>query len=469
MEVKGLSKKLDKDKILSDFQETLLDFCESVIPNGSRRSDEWDCSDIYNSERAEGDQGSCSVNLASGVFYDNNPEANPQSGNSYTLFCAIFGLRGAAGWRAMRKWNEDRTLPDGSKGAASGRKVELSGGITIEAEDEWERKELRYIQGWQDATAWAVKYGKPQEGPHERVYDGNGVRMNDWYASDEEYIAEVRQRNGVRIAQAVSRIFTRRWIAASEATQSVREKLAGELAEMRGLSKEVFLWLIDNGYIACVYERKEIKRATPRDPNSDAAWLAWVENDRKDPVEEEPPPQEIGYFNLAFPVCRDLPPEEHGRPWSNWHTGSVQFYGMHMPWTDKDGNKHWRYMPKGCPAHPYIINDVASADLVVVAESTWDAIAYIDLRKLWTWTEYSWAVIATRGASNAQRLPAALIKEGAVVVRLLQNDAGNEAWVASLPLMTQAEHQEIRPPDGIKDLNDWVREAGAETVLQAIW
>ena len=75
-ELKGLRKKRlteeEKDKILSDFQETLLDFCESVIPNGARRGDEWDC---------------------------------------------------AAGWRAMRRWNEDRTLPDGQVGAATGRKV----------------------------------------------------------------------------------------------------------------------------------------------------------------------------------------------------------------------------------------------------------------------------------------------------------------------------------------------------------
>lgn len=60
-EVKGLRRRLteeDKDKILSDFQETLLDFCEATIPNGSRRGDEWDCADIYNAERTEGDQGS---------------------------------------------------------------------------------------------------------------------------------------------------------------------------------------------------------------------------------------------------------------------------------------------------------------------------------------------------------------------------------------------------------------------------
>lgn len=147
----------------------------------------------------------------------------------------------------------------------------------------------------------------------------------------------------------------------------------------------------------------------------------------------------------------------------------VLFYGMHIPWRDKYGKPQWYYKPKGCPSHPYVIGDVITADLVVIAESTWDAIAYIDLRKLWTWKKHAWCAIATRGAGNAQRIPAHQIKDGAVVVRLLQNDAANAAWVNSLPVMPQVEHGEIAPPDGIKDINDWIREAGAENVSKAIW
>lgn len=44
--------KEEKDRIMDEFRATLLDFCEGVIPNGSRRGDEWDCSDIFNSERS---------------------------------------------------------------------------------------------------------------------------------------------------------------------------------------------------------------------------------------------------------------------------------------------------------------------------------------------------------------------------------------------------------------------------------
>jgi hypothetical protein len=78
--------KEEEDRIMEEFRETLLDFCESCVPNGSRRGDEWDCSDIFNSERAEGDQGSCSINLVSGAFYDQNPKASPRKGSAYGLF-----------------------------------------------------------------------------------------------------------------------------------------------------------------------------------------------------------------------------------------------------------------------------------------------------------------------------------------------------------------------------------------------
>jgi hypothetical protein len=299
-----------------------------------------------------------------------------------------------------------------------------------------------------------------------KTYNGHGVHISQWFESDAAYAAHEKERNDRAIAWLISDIFARRWLFSVEATINVREKFAGEMAEMRGLSPEVFLWLVDNGYIACAYERKEIKKTSVKSEHE--AFLQWVENDKKDVVEEPTPPEVIEYFNIAFPVYRDVEPGEDVPEYQKSLPTAYQFYGMHIPWTDRDGHKHWRYDPKGCPAHPYIINDVASADLVVIAESTWDAIAFIDLRKLWTWKR-PWCVIATRGAGNAHRIPANEIKEGAVVVRLLQNDAANAAWVNSLPVMPQVEHREIAPPDGIKDINDWIREAGAENVLKAIW
>jgi hypothetical protein len=461
--------KLDTDRILDDFLDTLPDFCDSCIPNGSRRGDEWDCSDIFNSELSEGDRGSCSVNLRTGKFKDQNPGADVQSGGPYTLFSAITGLKGAKAYRAMEAWNKDRTLPDGTKGVASGKRVELSEGSTIEAQDKFEVERLKDIGMWQNWKKDAIKNGPPR-GANFFI---NGICANEINA--EEWIAEKTTQYENSIAWLVSDIFTRRWLQAVECTQdsTTREKFSGELAEMRGLSKEVFCWLIDEGYLACVYERKETPQ--PAIITDEGVW-------------EEPPPIVKEYFNIAFPVCRDVTPDMSvphwaGRRYNHPDTtvayspypeeiglplATVQFFGMHIPYTDRHGVKHWCYKPKGCPSYPYIIGDVATADLVVITESTWDAIAFIDLRKLYSWKR-PWCTIVTRGASNATRFPADQIKTGAVVVRLLQNDAANAAWVRSLPAIPQAEHREIKPPKGIKDLNDWIREAGADGVFQSLY
>jgi hypothetical protein len=443
--VKGLGKaekEEEAEHILDDFLETLPDFCASVLFNGAQRGDEWVCSDLQNSPcEAEG-LGSCNINLAKGVFHDHNPAADPEKGGMLDMWRAIFGVSKGDAIKGIKQWNKDRTLPDGSKGVVSGKKVELSEDSIIEAQDEYEESRVKMIHAFQTWIEDSEEHGgTPEKTKHyENLID-----------------------------EMISQIFTRRWLQAVECTQAVREKFAGELAEMRGLSKEVFLWLIDSGNIACVYDRKEIKKAPFE--TEEGVWV-------------EPEPEIIEHFNIAFPVCCDIPPGFEPRGWTvneielkgggpgrhnmNDPAPTVLVLGMHIPWTDyKTGVKHWRYTPKGCPAHPYAIGDARTADLVIIAESTWDIIAYIDLRKLYTWKR-PWCAVATRGARNAQRIPASQIKQGAVVLRLLQNDAANAAWVSSLPAIPQAEHREITPPDGIKDLNDWMK-AGADNVLKAIW
>jgi len=477
-ELGNIISKAEKDRIIEEFKETLLDFCQSVIPNGSRRGDEWDCSDILNSELTEGDRGSCSVNLKTGKFKDQNESATHRKGGPYTLFCAVTGLKGAEAYRAMRKWTEDHTLPDGSKGVATGKRVELSEGVTIEATDDFERDRIKWIGVYLAWTDDAMEHGL-QPIPNTIHLNADGTRVDFSPAAQAAFKARTKARNDNRIAWAISDIYSRHWEQLAGATQIVKDGFASGLAEKRGLSKEVFLWLIDNGYIALLYDRKEIKQAP-------------IINE--DGEEEEQPPQIIEHTNIGFPVCREVTTDDDipewaggrdyidaGHPPSNlllsWKDReemrkrgepTIFFYGMHIPYTNKFG-KQWRYEPKGyCPAHPYIIGDVSTADLVVIAESTWDIIAYIDLRKLYNWKR-PWCAIGTRGAGNAKRIPAALIKEGAVVVRLIQNDAGNAAWVGSLPEMSQATHRELQPPAEDKDLNDWIKRLGADSVHLSLY
>jgi hypothetical protein len=186
----------------------------------------------------------------------------------------------------------------------------------------------------------------------------------------------------------------------------------------------------------------------------------------------------VEHFNLAFPVYREVTPDMFVPDWAGGGLPgppgksaapdpAVLFLGMHMPWTDRDGRRHWRYDPKGCTSEPYVIGDVAQAEAVIIGESTWDIIAYIDLLGMYRWKK-PWATIATRGANNGGKIAAGKIKEGAVVMRLLQNDAANAVWVANLPPMPQARHRQIKPPEEDKDLNDWMRRLGPEAVLKVV-
>jgi hypothetical protein len=455
--------------ILSDFQGTLLDFCESQLSNGSRQGEEWHCADLENSPLKPGSRGSCSVNLRKGVFNDKNPAAEPASGGMLRMWCAIFKVGKRDALAGMKKWCEDRSLPDDTTGRSSG-KLRLSEDSSIQALDEYEKEMIGWIKTFQAWTAWMERGNPWLNDPPERTYwiGDQKARDLDWAV----YTAEKKKLHDNLIGWAISNIYSRRWLVSVEFTQSIRDDFAAELAQLRGLSKAVFLWLIDAGQIAYVYERKELKQS-----NSLAAFssedfdLATVNVTQQVKV--------IEHFNLAFPVYREVTPDMFVPGWAVGRRFSprpedigipdptVLFLGLHIPWTDRDGHKHWRYDPKGCTSEPWIIGDVAKAEAVVIGESTWDIIAYIDLHEMYHWKK-PWAAIATRGASNGSKIAAEKIKKGAVVMRLLQNDAANATWVANLPPMPQARHRQIKPPEEDKDLNDWMRRVGPKAVLKVV-
>jgi hypothetical protein len=109
--------------------------------------------------------------------------------------------------------------------------------------------------------------------------------------------------------------------------------------------------------------------------------------------------------------------------------------------------------------------------LVVIGESTWDVISFIDLYRLFEReVDRPWAAIDTGGASNAKRIPADRIEPDATILLLLQNDSNgaNDHWCAGLPLSIRGRGRRIIPPNGIKDLNDWMRAASAQEIKKIL-
>jgi excisionase family DNA binding protein len=144
----------------------------------------------------------------------------------------------------------------------------------------------------------------------------------------------------------------------------------------------------------------------------------------------------------------------YARYWPGFRR-DIEFLGMHCKWMKNKDEGGWRYEPKGIPSEPLIIGDLAAADIVLIGESTWDPIAYLDEYRLYK--EDGWAIVITRGARNAKLFPAELVKPEAVILALAQNDAANAQWLKELTQRVPGrEVTVIRPPDECKDYNDYV-------------
>jgi hypothetical protein len=451
------------DEAISDFQETLVDFCAAILSSGSRNGNEWVVPDLDNSPRHDGKPGSCCVNLETGCFYDHNPAAEPQKGGPVQLWGTLFGLNYKNKTDfveiiiGMEAWVKDGSLPDGSRGVAISGRVKLCDEETLVALDDYEKELVTNIRGFKN---WVEYYGaNPDPTKREGFTPGH---LHWGYVLYEDY--DWTTHNKGRLAQSLklircdkSELYAHRWLKAVAETKAQREGAAILLAEYRGLSPDLFRWLIDNGLIVFYQSQRSSTRTGGR----------WEDIEIGFPVMTNSP---------RLPLPSDL--KRHAT-WlqrqfgESWPGKDIEFLGMHLKWFSNSGNSGWRYEPKGngCGSVPFIIGDLAKADLVVIGESTWDVISFIDLYRLFDRApDRPWAAIDTGGASNAKRIPADRIKPEAVILLLLQNDpnGANEHWCAGLQFTVRERGRRIIPPTGIKDLNDWMRAAPAKEIKKIL-
>jgi hypothetical protein len=116
----------------------------------------------------------------------------------------------------------------------------------------------------------------------------------------------------------------------------------------------------------------------------------------------------IGWYKgcVAFPVCDN--------------TGKLVAIHCCRP-----RSKKWFYEPKGKEAWPFIIGEVAGPEHVIVAESTWDGLAYLDK------SGETGGVIISRGKEFGRRTALAL-EPGKIVYALMQHDKECEHWLQEL-------------------------------------
>lgn len=108
---------------------------------------------------------------------------------------------------------------------------------------------------------------------------------------------------------------------------------------------------------------------------------------------------------------------------------------------------------------PLIVGEITNAKTVHAHESQWDLIADLGACGWHRGECEGVAFVATRGASNGDRI-GSLVQSGQALVLVSQNDKAAESWLADAvgSLSSGVSASVARPPDGIKDWNDWLKE-----------
>ena len=144
----------------------------------------------------------------------------------------------------------------------------------------------------------------------------------------------------------------------------------------------------------------------------------------------------------------------------------------------KDEENDWLYLGGGRPVTAWEIGDVKNdAKPLTLFESEWDALAFLNALKVDGMPEMLPPVAVTRSCSATDLIQELLIgRTRGDIIAFCQNDPpakegeknGNEKWTEGLMDIRKG----IRftaPPEGIKDLNDWIVEGAKPTeVLAAV-
>src|SRR3981081_2987523 len=324
-----------------------------------------------------------------------------------------------------------------------------------------------------------------------------------WGGENEPPVCDYIENHLLRIRILLSKLYAHRWAQAVKNTQDIRKDAAILIAEYRGSSTDVFEWLIDQGQIA-FYERpvkskdgstfESLDIATPviNPEQFDAGfdevghakeWIdteegkAWAKTDQsREQINEElsiiegryimasyidqkgwakryPDGGMPDWYTYAHGRCRSAESEAY-KGVKDWYwvehvpcRRTDEFLSMHCKWGWQPGSEksNWVSSPKGRGMQPWIVGDLAKAEVVIIGESTWDPVAFVDCFDLYREPE-PFAFIATRSANNASKIPVDKINPDAVILLLLQNDEANEIWHSELPLEIQKRGRRVNPP-----------------------
>jgi len=474
---------IDEDRAaaaLEGFSETLESFCSAVLTNGKRIGNDWCVGDLDNAKPASDKNGSCSICIAgpkAGLWFDHNPSADYRGGNAYQLWQALFGVENYGEViRGIEAWLERGDLPDGHTGLCVRGEVRLSEEEVIMPRDGYEKRIVSDLRTSKSRIESATQID---------------------CAGDNVGVARDVERYELSIRLQLSRLYRYRYVLAVHETQTIRDDAAQALSEYRGLSAEVFKWLIDQRQIA-LHQPQWVNKYGEAIVAIDIVFPV-IRPDQFDPElglkreYSERRPDDFDFIPIKHP--REWAETADGKAWLETKEGKSQldreteqkwpyrywfeyafcgsadeFLSMHCKWgwipgSEKSG---WRYEPKGRGMEPWIVGNLSKAETILISESPWDLISFTDCYELYRNPE-SFAFIATRGASGAKKVPARdKINPNATILLILQNDQANAQWHADLPIEIQREGRRIIPPPELKDFNDWMKRDSKEQIKRSL-
>ena len=134
--------------------------------------------------------------------------------------------------------------------------------------------------------------------------------------------------------------------------------------------------------------------------------------------------------------------------------GDIRSIHYRIPRKNPDEKADWKYDPTGAKTHPLIWGDPLRAAKIAIHESQWDAITQVDKLGLNPFLSRDWAIVSTRGATNAKALREVEIGPGAHICVFPQNDEAGGRWQEAVLTILNREVFIVSTPPEHKDLND---------------
>jgi hypothetical protein len=134
---------------------------------------------------------------------------------------------------------------------------------------------------------------------------------------------------------------------------------------------------------------------------------------------------------------------------------NVRVVGTHYRLKNCDD---WKHAPAGIKAAPMIFGELVPGERVMVFESTWDGLDYLDK------SGERDGVLITRGSSNA-KLCTESVPKNCTLYLWTQNDDAGETWQRDIVARTKCAVKRIKIPTQYKDFNDWTRAGATEKDL----